>query len=297
MSGKVSDAVWGLVLSRAQREVLIAMAGHASDNGTGCYPSVRLLAWKTDLSERQVQRVLRDLEAQGLIMAVGNAKGGRGLTTEYHIRLENGIPKPPLKGDVIVSPLEPEKGDILDQNGDIIVSPIPSEKGDISGQKGDIQMSPEPIEPLREVKEVVVAEKKSKRKKPEGFPIPDGFEPTPEMYARAEKKYPLLDVYEATDQWITSMQARQDKYLYTNWNAAWWNGMRYADERRAKNGGQDSETTKLGRAIMAGGREIAQLRMDPLLRERTSGKVDDNQGTNILRLPRPPESARDRRGG
>lgn len=85
--------VFSLKLPRAQREVLLALADHAEDDGTGAHPSVARLAWKTDLSESQVQRHLRALEQLGVIEAVAHVRGGRGHATEYSIHLE----KAPLK--------------------------------------------------------------------------------------------------------------------------------------------------------------------------------------------------------
>lgn len=85
--------VFSLKLPRAQREVLLALADHAEDNGTGAHPGVARLAWKTDLSESQVQRHLRALEQLGVIEAVAHVHGGRGHATEYSIHLEKAPPK------------------------------------------------------------------------------------------------------------------------------------------------------------------------------------------------------------
>lgn len=53
--------------------VLLVLADHANDDGTGAFPSVDTIAWKTRLSERAVQGHLRTLEEQGLIRR-GNQK-------------------------------------------------------------------------------------------------------------------------------------------------------------------------------------------------------------------------------
>jgi hypothetical protein len=142
MSGLISGAVWDLKLSRSDREVLLALADYAEDDGTRVYPSVGRLAWKTDLSERQIQRALANLRERGLIVPVRYASGGKGHATEYRIDLSKGELKPAYaadqKGDVIVSPFE-------EVNGDVIVSPLPGSKGDISSKlstKGDVIVSP-----------------------------------------------------------------------------------------------------------------------------------------------------------
>jgi hypothetical protein len=73
-----------------EKFVLLAMADHARDDGTGCYPSVTRLARKTSLTERGVQKVIRRLESRCLLASKGKSKGGRGVTVEYDLRLEKG---------------------------------------------------------------------------------------------------------------------------------------------------------------------------------------------------------------
>ncbi|MCX4232822.1 helix-turn-helix domain-containing protein [Streptomyces ortus] len=53
--------------------VLLILADHANDDGTGAFPSVDTIVWKTRMGERTVQRHLRTLEEQGLIRK-GNQK-------------------------------------------------------------------------------------------------------------------------------------------------------------------------------------------------------------------------------
>jgi len=63
----------------------LALADHASDDGTRVYPSVKALAEKTRQSERTVQYQLRAMEAAGWLILVGTNNGGRSKTTEYRI--------------------------------------------------------------------------------------------------------------------------------------------------------------------------------------------------------------------
>jgi hypothetical protein len=129
MSIRLMTAVWDLVLAHDEQLVLLALADHAHDDGSKCFPGVRYLAWKTNYSERQVQRALRSMEAAGLIVAVAFANGGRGHATEYRINIEKGVKKTPYraaervtsttgKGDILSS-----KGDIYDRKGDPDVTP------------------------------------------------------------------------------------------------------------------------------------------------------------------------------
>ncbi len=100
MSGKLSGAVWEIELSGSKQQVMLALADHAHDDGTKCYPGIPYLAWKTGYSERHVKRLLRELEEDELILPVAHEKGGRGHATEYEIHLEKGAKKPPyVKGD------------------------------------------------------------------------------------------------------------------------------------------------------------------------------------------------------
>ena len=103
--------VWRLDLPTVEKLVLLALADHADDDGRSAYPSVARLAYKTSLTPRSVQRVLRRLEDQNLIVAVAHASGGRGKATEYAIFVSAGEPMLPFdewkqqaKGDT-VSPI------------------------------------------------------------------------------------------------------------------------------------------------------------------------------------------------
>jgi Helix-turn-helix domain len=99
MSALLMGRVWQLDgLDRNERTVLLALADHAFDDGTSCRPGVPYLAWKTDLSERSVQRALRGLEEKDLIVPTAHREGGRGHVTHYELHLENGAFKSPLKG-------------------------------------------------------------------------------------------------------------------------------------------------------------------------------------------------------
>lgn len=177
--------LWELVFTRAQRDVLMVMADHADDSGI-CWPGVPKISYLTDISERQVQRIMRDLEDDRIIERLddglgGRKENGRGNTSRYQLRLDRAQKKPPFRyadgslesnGDT-TSPLE-VKGDIPralpavsedeKANGDT-TSPLPNGdtvtplgapngdvgdtlNGDIHGAKGDIAASPEP--PLTE---------------------------------------------------------------------------------------------------------------------------------------------------
>lgn len=94
MSAELMGQVWKLELSHGKQVVLLALADHAHDDGTHCYPGIPYLAWKTGYSERNVTRILGELEDEEIIEAVGEKSGGYGNYSEYHIHIEKGDKKP-----------------------------------------------------------------------------------------------------------------------------------------------------------------------------------------------------------
>lgn len=89
--------VWECDLPPNQTFVLLAMADHAHDDGSRCYPSVAKLAWKCGYSRRQVQNIIQALRKKAILLVVdhdtgGRGPDGRGQTTEYLIRLTD-VPK------------------------------------------------------------------------------------------------------------------------------------------------------------------------------------------------------------
>jgi hypothetical protein len=140
MSVKISGKVWDMKLSPGEKLVLLALADHADHNGKNAYPGTDLLAWKTELSTRQVRRILDELEARAVIKKT-NGGVGRGQKTCYEFNLEKMTPRPPFQSEkddtmstyskpqkVTSCPLnEKQKGDICD-----------TEKGTFATLKGDI---------------------------------------------------------------------------------------------------------------------------------------------------------------
>jgi hypothetical protein len=83
------SAVFDLDVPSSEKLVLLAMADHARDDGTGCYPSIELLARKTSRSRRGVQKIMRRLEDAGLISPSRVSRGGPRRSTEYTLTLAN----------------------------------------------------------------------------------------------------------------------------------------------------------------------------------------------------------------
>lgn len=84
MSVKASHWAWLQALPPPQKVVLLAMADHADDLGR-CWPSIGLLARKSCSSPRTVQRVIRDLQAAGLVDVTPRPRsGGKGNTSNLY---------------------------------------------------------------------------------------------------------------------------------------------------------------------------------------------------------------------
>lgn len=132
MSGKVSGAIWDLELKGVRQLVLLAMADHADHQGENVRPSVGLIAWKTGYSERQVQRTIKTLVSDGLLVKQDEPPGRPII---YRIDVDAGIKKQAYRAknvtpDIAMSPLTPE---CHPQVRHLDVTP-----------RGDTQMSPEP---------------------------------------------------------------------------------------------------------------------------------------------------------
>ena len=83
-------AVWEFNLPPVEKAVLLAMADHAQDDGTRCYPSVERIAAKTGFGERAIQGAIKELRKSGLLVLVGYERGGRSHATEYQIDVTKG---------------------------------------------------------------------------------------------------------------------------------------------------------------------------------------------------------------
>lgn len=87
MSGKLMGAIYGLAIPRHLREVALAMADHADDNGVGVFPSIGRLAWKLGVDRRTVQRNVRELERLRVLVKVADATSRR--PAEWRIEIDH----------------------------------------------------------------------------------------------------------------------------------------------------------------------------------------------------------------
>lgn len=77
MSIKVMTEVWESSSTKGgARLVLLALADYANDDGY-CHPGVERLVLKSALTERNVQFILRELEARGELVTKGSSNRQR----------------------------------------------------------------------------------------------------------------------------------------------------------------------------------------------------------------------------
>ncbi len=103
----------------SKRFLLLSLADHANDAGTNCFPGLDLLAEKTQISVRQVQRLLRILEADGWI-SILKSGCGRGHMAEFLLNVAKlGL----RKGDMVTPFQKMERVTSATLKGDICDNP------------------------------------------------------------------------------------------------------------------------------------------------------------------------------
>lgn len=107
MAGKAVGAVLALptsVVAGSARLLLVALANYGNPDGSRVYPSVPTLSRATGISERQIRRLLRQLEAAGLLVMVRPAYHYRPVTYQLNIpRIRDDIAMSG-RGDIAMSP-------------------------------------------------------------------------------------------------------------------------------------------------------------------------------------------------
>lgn len=165
MSIKLMSQVWEMAdVSGSELLLLLALADYANDKDI-CWPSLPTLAKRARISERQTQRVIQQLEADGHIEVLERGNGA-GHSSKYRLTLKGDIQR---KGDIAMSTLSETKDDTLtpfENNKDDTLSTFDAERVTSgtervtsSAEKGDIAMSTDPsvnhhIEPTEEKEEM-----------------------------------------------------------------------------------------------------------------------------------------------
>ncbi|PZO47229.1 MAG: hypothetical protein DCF15_19300, partial [Phormidesmis priestleyi] len=84
--------VWEHELSHPHQSIMLALADHAREDGTGIRPSIKRIAWKTGYSERSVQNIMSQLRDLGLLVIVVPAT--HNTPNEYKFDWSAVTPKP-----------------------------------------------------------------------------------------------------------------------------------------------------------------------------------------------------------
>jgi hypothetical protein len=140
-----------LALPRPQKEILRCLADHANGETGRCDPSVPFMAWETDYSERQVQRILGDLKAAGIVEALERP----GETPWYVLHLDRAPQKAPFVREGRKARRARPGGDKTSPltsvgRGDTATSPPAAEGVTKRHPGGDTAMAPEPEVNLKE---------------------------------------------------------------------------------------------------------------------------------------------------
>ena len=88
MSQEIEAQVWKLKnIDKLAKFVLVKIADNYNEADEIAWPSVAYLVEHLSMSERAVQRAISDFIKSGVLVVVGNEKGGRG-SREYTIDLD-----------------------------------------------------------------------------------------------------------------------------------------------------------------------------------------------------------------
>jgi len=71
----------------SEKLVMLAMADWSNDAGSHCYPSVKKVSEKCNVSECQARRILHKLINEGYLSVVGNESGGGNNSRQYQVNV------------------------------------------------------------------------------------------------------------------------------------------------------------------------------------------------------------------
>lgn len=82
-------AAWRIELPSNNKLAMLALCDWANDAGESLHPSIRAIAQRVCVSERQAQRIVHSLIDDGWVSVIGNATGGApGASRQYRINVE-----------------------------------------------------------------------------------------------------------------------------------------------------------------------------------------------------------------
>jgi hypothetical protein len=151
VSGFLAGKVWHSDLKSKLKPLAACLADEGNDRGEGIYPSIGYTAWKLSVSERTVQRDMRELREMKVIEHVGLKKmRPRVFVPIYRLIVSNLPQRPPWRfqqGDAgVATSVSPRGADGVTKTREGVTS---------VARRGDTAMSPNPLEdplerPVRE---------------------------------------------------------------------------------------------------------------------------------------------------
>ncbi len=88
MSVTLMGASLYVPLPTAQKLLLMGLCDRASEDGLGVYPGNKLMAQYVSVTDRQVRRLLHDLEVDGWIRRDKYPNGGHGRAVEWEVNVD-----------------------------------------------------------------------------------------------------------------------------------------------------------------------------------------------------------------
>lgn len=241
-------------LAGNEKVVLLALADASDDDGV-CWPSVPRLAAKAFVSERTVQRIMRDLITSGYVSTVARAHdNGRTAANKYLIQMG--------EGDSLTPYANAREGE-----GDSL-------------SEGDTRVTGEGdncVTPLKETKHRTVTVT-HKTRAAHGHSLPDDFAPNDsnlDLAASAGFSQPeILDQIERMRNWSVNAGA---KGLKADWQRAFNNWLREAAERRkVKPHGNDRARNTIAGGFDLIDRAIEQREREIAAAEKWPGRSQDD---------------------
>jgi hypothetical protein len=156
--------VWEHEFSHPHQAIMLALADHAHEDGTGIRPSINRIAWKTGYSERSVQNIMSQLRELGILVVVVPATPFT--PNEYRFEWSAATPKPAFddymalkkgkkgRGANSAPPTNAaDRGAIAVQAGcssDAVGVQFPCDRGAVAVQQGCSPLHPIRQKPFRE---------------------------------------------------------------------------------------------------------------------------------------------------
>lgn len=217
MSLRVMSLVWeNFKRGGSEKLALLAMADWCNDQGGSLRPSMRAIAAKIGVSEKQARVVIHRLIDAGYLSVIGNAQGGKpGQSRHYRLNVEQ-LLTPPLEGTTPAQVRNPSHQPVF--------TPPPERS----------QTTSEPSGTVRERKsspaELASTPTPEPAKTHQGSRLPADWSPDEASIADAFRIQPtwsrekVLDVAESfKDYWVALSGSRG---LKADWRATWRNWVR-----------------------------------------------------------------------